>query len=115
MTFHNDACNCDPDLTSMQRFHLAHPEVRVLAVDPFTGKPVRNVVESLGLTYDVGVDQLGGIAQSFAEPSLHPFTVVLAPDGRVLNMAGGPLDEAGFESLLRDGLALESIPADLYG
>ena len=116
MTFYNDACNCDPDLTSMQRFHLAHPEVRVLAIDSFTGsKPVRNVVESLGLTYDVGVDQLGRIAQSFAEPSPLPFTVVLAPDGRVLNMAGGPLDEAGFESLLRDGLAQESIPVDPYG
>jgi len=116
MTFYNDACDCDPHLISMQRFHQAHPEVRVLAIDSFTGSnPVRNVVESLGLTYDVGVDQLGRIAQSFAEPSALPFTVMLAPDGRVLSVVDGPLDDAGFESLLRDGLAQESLPVDPYG
>jgi peroxiredoxin len=77
MTFYTEACDCDPHLTSMERFHLAHTEVRVLAIDSFTGsKPVRNVVKSLGLTYDVGVDQLGRIAQSFADPSPLPFTVM---------------------------------------
>jgi hypothetical protein len=76
---------------------------------------VRNVVEDLRLTDDVGVDQLARIAQSFAEPSPLPFTVMLAPDGRVLNVVDGALDEAGFESLLRDGLAQESLPFDPYG
>ena len=113
MTFYTEACNCDPHLTSMQRFHLAHPEVRVLAIDSFTGsKPVRNVVEDLRLTYVVGVVQLARIAQSFAEPSPLPSPSCLLPDGRVLNIVDGALGEAGFESLLRDGLAQESLPID---
>ncbi|MDP9224230.1 MAG: hypothetical protein M3P18_10305, partial [Actinomycetota bacterium] len=116
VTFYTEACECDPHLTSMQRFHMAHPEVRALAIDSFTGsKPVRNVVDGLGLTFDVGVDQLGRIAQSFAHPSPLPFTVMLAPDGRVVNIVDGALDEAGFESLFNDGTAQESLPVDPYG
>ena len=76
---------------------------------------MRNVVEALGLTYDVGVDRLGRIAQSFAHPSPLPFTVMLAPDGRVVNIVDGALDEAGFESLFNDGIAQESLPVDHYG
>jgi hypothetical protein len=33
----------------------------------------------------------------------------------MLDIADGALDEAGFESLLRDGLAQESLPLDHYG
>ena len=116
MTFYTEACDCDLHLIAMQRFHMAHPEVRALAIDSFTvSKHVRNVVEALGLTYDVGVDRLGRIAQSFARPSPLPFTVMLAPDGRVVNIVDGALDEAGFESLFNDGIAQESLPVDHYG
>ena len=116
MTFYSEACDCDPHLIAMQRFHVAHPEVRALAIDSFTlSKHVRNVVEALGLTYNVGVDRLGRIAQSFAHPSSLPFTVMLAPDGRVVNIVDGALDEAGFESLFNDGTAQESLPVDPYG
>jgi hypothetical protein len=116
MTFYTEACDWDPHLIAMQRFHMAHPEARALAIDSFTvSKHVRNVVEALGLTYDVGVDRLGRIAQSFAHPSPLPFTVMLAPDGRVVNIVDGALDEAGFESLFNDGKAQESLPVDPYG
>ena len=101
MTFYTSACHCDEHLRAMQAFHLAHPDVGALAVASFTGSTVPvDVTTNLKLTYDIGVDQLGRVATSFYHPSPLPFTVLVGPDGRVLRIVDGPLDRAGFESLL---------------
>jgi hypothetical protein len=76
MTFYSEACDCDPHLIAMQRFHVAHPEVRALAIDSFTlSKHVRNVVEARA-TYNVGVT---GSASSVLQHPRRPLTVMLAP------------------------------------
>jgi hypothetical protein len=111
LTVYTEACRCDAHLRALQAFHEANPDVGALAIDSFTGtaRPTE-VVDALGLTYDVGIDQLGRIAQSFDHPSALPFTVMFAPDGRVLRIEDGLLDPGALEGLYRTALAQESAP-----
>lgn len=116
MSFFDATCDCEQQLLELQAFHEANPGVPVLAVESFTGTdPPRDVVSELGLTYEVGLDPIGRVAQMFTFPGKPgtaakrtgytadgldlPITIGVAANGRATLPRAGTLDQRALAKL----------------
>ena len=97
-SFFGPTCDasCTANLTELDTWAAAHPDVRVIAVSSWDPSGVNTeVVHGLGLGYEVAFDPLGRMATAaygVVLPNLEPptpFSIVVGPDGIVQAFSPG--------------------------
>jgi len=96
---------CVPCITEMPEFESVHQDlgdqVAFLGINVTEGPdPARRMIDSTGITYDVGRDPKGDVIRALGGINL-PTTVIVAADGRIAHVSGKQLSAAE----LRDKLA----------
>jgi thiol-disulfide isomerase/thioredoxin len=89
---------CKQEIPEFARFHAAHPEIAMLgvAVDSGDTKAVKRAAKRFGIPYDVAMGTKAMVGQ-YGVNTL-PTTVIIGPDGQVLDVVVGLMDH---EDLLR--------------
>jgi peroxiredoxin len=93
---------CRVEMPALQQVYETYQNqgLRILAVN--LGEPataVRNWVQDLGLTFDVLLDQDGSTATLYHLRG-QPSTYVISPDGMIVQIFYGPVDEANLRNTL---------------
>ncbi len=91
---------CQVEMPELQAFHVAHPNVHVLAVN--LGESRERVVDwnaQLGLTFDLVLDPDQSIANLYRLRG-QPSTYVISPGGVIITIFYGPTTRQSLESAL---------------
>ena len=103
-----DCGECAEHLTALDEFAEANPDVRVIAVSSWDPEGSNTkLIEGLDLGYEVAADPLGRMATaSFAQPlpfltQQTPFSILMAPDGRVTGAVDGVWNDGSAASMGR--------------
>lgn len=91
---------CILEMPELQTFHEAHPNIHMIGVN--LGESAEHVarwMQNGGFTYPTVLDLSGAVARLYALRG-QPTTVILSPNGIVLNIVYGATTRAALESVL---------------
>lgn len=90
--------NCKEEMSALDA--IDGQGVRVIGIDFQEGEDtVLALAEETGATFPMALDRNGKVSREYRATSL-PVTLVIGPDGRVLEYIKGPVDEAQLAEIL---------------
>lgn len=90
--------NCREEMEALDA--IAGDDVKVIGIDFQEGEDtVLTLAEETGATFPMALDRHGKVSREYRATSL-PVTLLIGPDGEVLEYIRGPVDEVQLEDLL---------------